>query len=150
RRRLQARSLLLDATGRQDRVQGRSALPPDRRGATPMALNAYLTLETERLGKILGSCPQEGHKDEILVCGFSHEIEIPRDLHTGQPTGKRQHKPLVLTKEIDQASPLLAQACVDGDRVKAAKLKFYRIVAGMEEHYFTIEIKGGLIVTLKE
>ena len=36
------------------------------------------------------------------------------DVATGQAAGKRIHKPFTITKEIDKASPLLAQACASG------------------------------------
>jgi type VI secretion system secreted protein Hcp len=115
-----------------------------------MPSHLYLSVESTKFGKIAGSCVQEGHKDEMLVFAFSHEVTIPRDIATGQPSGKRQHKPLVITKELDQASPLLSQACVDGDRIKNAKLKFYRIHQGLEEHYYTVEIKNAVIVDVKD
>ncbi len=37
-------------------------------------------------------------------------IQSPRDPASGQATGKRQHSPIVLTKELDKSSPLLAVA----------------------------------------
>jgi type VI protein secretion system component Hcp len=36
------------------------------------------------------------------------------DVATGQATGRRMHKPLTIVREIDKASPLLAQACASG------------------------------------
>ncbi|WP_252724590.1 type VI secretion system tube protein Hcp, partial [Acinetobacter baumannii] len=39
--------------------------------------------------------------------GFNHEVIIPRDPQSGQPTGQRVHKPVVITKVFDKASPLL-------------------------------------------
>jgi type VI secretion system secreted protein Hcp len=86
----------------------------------------------------------------MLVFAYEHELTIPRDIATGQASGKRQHKPLVITKELDKASPILAQACVDGDRIKSAQLKFYRIAQGLEEHYYTIELKNAVIVDVKD
>ena len=35
---------------------------------------------------------------------FEHEVVSPRDAATGLPTGKRQHKPFTITKELDQSS----------------------------------------------
>jgi hypothetical protein len=42
------------------------------------------------------------------------EVVSPRDAASGLPTGKRQHKPLTITKEIDKSSPA-ATADADGD-----------------------------------
>ncbi len=37
-----------------------------------------------------------------------------REMASGQASGKRMHKPFVIVKEIDQASPKLMQACTTG------------------------------------
>lgn len=41
----------------------------------------------------------------------------PREAASGLPTGKRQHKPFTITKEIDKATPKLMEACVNGTHV---------------------------------
>src|SRR3954451_7250223 len=46
----------------------------------------------------------------FTIIAVSHEIVSPRDAASGLPTGKRQHKPLTITKEIDKATPLLMRA----------------------------------------
>ncbi|MCL8061316.1 type VI secretion system tube protein Hcp, partial [Pseudomonas aeruginosa] len=55
----------------------------------------------------VGNTYQEGHEDQVMVQGFNHEVIIPRDPQSGQPTGQRVHKPVVITKVFDKASPLL-------------------------------------------
>ena len=37
------------------------------------------------------------------------EVKAPRDVATGQSSGKRQHKPLTITKEFDKATPMLGK-----------------------------------------
>jgi type VI secretion system secreted protein Hcp len=37
--------------------------------------------------------------------GQAHEIVSPRDTASGLPSGKRQHKPFTITKEIDKSTP---------------------------------------------
>ncbi len=58
----------------------------------------------------VGNTYQEGHEDQVMVQGFNHEVIIPRDPQSGQPTGQRVHKPVVITKVFDKASPLLLAA----------------------------------------
>ena len=70
-----------------------------------MALNAYLTLKGQKQGDIKGSTTQKGREGTIMVIAQSHEIVSPRDAASGLPTGKRQHKPMVITKEVDKSSP---------------------------------------------
>lgn len=44
---------------------------------------------------------------EIVV---SYEVKSPRDVATGQSSGKRMHKPFIITKELDKSTPLLRTA----------------------------------------
>ena len=49
-----------------------------------------------------------GHATEKdAVLHSSSSVQSPRDAATGQASGKRQHKPLTVTKEMDKASPKL-------------------------------------------
>lgn len=52
--------------------------------------------------------------DGSCIISFEQEIVSPRDAASGLPTGKRMHKPFVITKELDKSSPLLAKAASGG------------------------------------
>ena len=41
----------------------------------------------------------------------------PRDVSSGQTSGKRVHQPFTITKEVDAASPKLFQACASGQHI---------------------------------
>jgi type VI secretion system secreted protein Hcp len=116
-----------------------------------MALTAYIKITGKSQGEIKGDCPQGGDKkDRVLVYGVDHEVEIPRDTHTGLPTGQRIHHPLTITKHKDQASPKLFKACCTGENVDL-ELDFYRIKPdGTEEKYFTIKVEDGIAVNVRE
>jgi|SaaInl48_10m_RNA_FD_contig_111_61554_length_2306_multi_9_in_0_out_0_2 type VI secretion system secreted protein Hcp len=113
-----------------------------------MALTGYLKLVGETQGAIEGDCKQAGAKEnKILVYAWEHEIEIPKDTHTGLPTGQRVHKPFVITKQMDSASPKIMQACTRGEQLKEWQLDLYRITdKGTEEHYYSIKLGGAIIV----
>ena len=81
-----------------------------------MAMPSHLSLEGNTQGKIEGSCEIEGREGTILVYALEHLINIPRDTHTGLPTGKRIHGALKITKEIDKSSPKLFQALTSGEQ----------------------------------
>jgi prepilin-type processing-associated H-X9-DG protein len=54
----------------------------------------------------------------FLECFLTqYSIVSPRDSASGLPTGKRQHKPMVITKEWDKATPLLMQALVSNENI---------------------------------
>jgi len=115
-----------------------------------MALTSYLTVEGEKTGPVEGSCNQKGRENKILVYGVEHRMEIPHDVHTGGPTGQRIHHAFIITKRLDQASPLLWQMCATGEKFSSWQLDYYRInEKGMEENYFTIKLEEAIVVNMK-
>ncbi|WP_282283737.1 Hcp family type VI secretion system effector [Pseudomonas sp. PS02302] len=124
-----------------------------------MPTPAYLSLEGTKQGLItagtftedsVGNIFQEGHEDQILVQAFNHQVIIPRDPQSGQPTGQRVHKPLMITKVFDKASPLIFNALTSGERLGKCRLEWYRTSAtGTQEHYFTIELEDAIIVDVQ-
>jgi len=59
--------------------------------------------------------------DGSCTIAFEQEIVSPRDAASGLPTGKRQHKPFTITKELDKSSPVLAKR---GSGMGAGKATF--------------------------
>jgi type VI secretion system Hcp family effector len=51
---------------------------------------------------------------------FSYDVKSPRDVATGQASGKRQHAPICVAKASSQASPQLLQMLWMNDVVKSA------------------------------
>src|SRR6478672_10887733 len=90
-----------------------------------MALNAYLKLKGAKQGPIEGSVTQKGREKKIMVIAVSHEIVSPRDPASGLPTGKRMHKPFVITKELDKSSPILYQVLCTNENVSEWTLEFW-------------------------
>ena len=123
-----------------------------------MPTPAYLSLEGTKQGLItagtftedsVGNIFQEGHEDQILVQAFSHQVIIPRDPQSGQPTGQRVHKPLMITKVFDKASPLIFNALTAGEMLPTVEIKWYRTnMDGKQEHYFTTRLKDAIIVDI--
>jgi type VI secretion system secreted protein Hcp len=120
-----------------------------------MALNAYLKLKGQKQGEIKGSVTQKGREGRIMVIAVSHEIVSPRDSASGQATGKRQHKPFVITKEIDKSTPLLYNALVNNENITAWELKFFTPQlqmaggAGAEVNNYTVKLTNAHIVDIK-
>lgn len=115
-----------------------------------MAMTSYMTLEGQNQGKIEGDCDQSGREGAIVLYAIEHDIEIPRDTHTGLPTGQRIHHPLKVTKHFDKATPQLYQACTSGEQFKEVEIKYFRInEKGQEEHYFTIKLENAILVSVQ-
>lgn len=92
-----------------------------------MPTPAYMTIEGELQGLItagtfteesVGNVYQEGHEDQILVEAFDHNVTLPRDPQSGQPSGQRVHGPIEITKVFDKSSPLLYAALTSGERMR--------------------------------
>ncbi|WP_297845505.1 Hcp family type VI secretion system effector [Pseudomonas sp.] len=121
-----------------------------------MPTPAYLSITGTKQGlitkeaftaKSVGNIYQEGHEDQILVQAFAHQIIIPRDPQSGQPTGQRVHKPLMITKIFDRSSPLIFSALTSGEMLTKCRLEWFRTSSsGAQEHYYTIELEDALIV----
>ena len=115
-----------------------------------MALNAYLSLKGETQGEIKGSVTQAGREDKIMVIGFSHEVVSPRDAASGLPTGKRQHKPVTITKEVDKSTPLLMNVLVNNENVTEWKLEFWQpSKSGKEIQFYTVDLMNASIAGIR-
>jgi type VI secretion system secreted protein Hcp len=115
-----------------------------------MALNAYLKLKGQKQGDIKGSVTQKGREGKIMVIAVSHEIISPRDAASGLPTGKRMHKPFVITKEIDKSSPLLYNALVNNENLTDWELQFWQPSAtGQEKQHYSIALTNANIASIE-
>ncbi|NAW59499.1 MULTISPECIES: Hcp family type VI secretion system effector [unclassified Vibrio] len=113
-----------------------------------MSTIAYLSIESTTTGCLSTGCNtllsmgnnfQLGHEDEITVLSFSHSIA-----HDNRSI----HMPIQIVKRIDKASPILAQACSDGEELKC-RLTFYRPTPkGGNELFYEINLTGALIRSL--
>jgi type VI secretion system secreted protein Hcp len=124
-----------------------------------MPTPAYLTIVGATQGPItqnaltpesVGNIWQEAHKNEILVQAFNHEVLLPTDPQSGQPTGPRVHQKLSITKVFDKTSPLLYEALTRGEQLPVCLIKWYRTTqAGTQEHYFTMKLEDAIVVDIK-
>ena len=74
------------------------------------ALDAYMNITGETQGEIKGDVGLVGREDSILVKRYGCSVSTAYDAASGLPSGKRQHRPIQILKEIDSATPLLFQA----------------------------------------
>lgn len=118
-----------------------------------MALNAYVTIKGQKQGTIKGSVTQKGREGWIAVYAFHHEIVSPRDVASGLATGKRQHKPLGITKEIDKSTVPLLQALVTNENLTEVIIRFFGADAkgaGVEKLIYTITLTNASISGIAE
>ncbi|WP_395344299.1 Hcp family type VI secretion system effector [Ningiella sp. W23] len=119
---------------------------------------AYISIEGTKSGNItegantvesMGNAYQADHESEATVQAFEHQVVIPRDPQSGQPSGQRVHHPFKITKVYDKSSPKLFDALCSGERLSKVVLKWYRTsMTGTQEHYFTHELEDAVIVNI--
>jgi len=96
-----------------------------------------------KLGDIKGEATDAAHKDWIIIESFDQGILLERDAASGLPTGKRQHKPLTVTKAIDKSSPKLMEAIATGRVIPMVRLEF--VTPGTRTLYYQIVLKDVIV-----
>lgn len=111
-----------------------------------MALNGYLRMKGQKTGDVKGGVKQKGREGSIAVVALSHEIVSPRDPASGMATGKRTHKPIVITKELDQATPVLYTMLATNENITDWVLQYFTPdPRGTETQNFTIHLTNASI-----
>lgn len=116
-----------------------------------MANHGYMTISGKAQGLISAGCStqdsignkcQSGHTDEIMVLSYTHNMANIGNIN--KPT----HSPILITKNVDKASPLLAQALSTREEINCT-INFYRVSSvGMQEKFYSVSINGGVIADL--
>ncbi len=114
-----------------------------------MPMPGNLTITGEEQGPIEGSCELEDREGTILVQAFDHVVEIPTD-ERGVASGRRAHRPMTITQEIDKSTPMLFQALCTNELLTEVRLDWYRYDgAGMHELYFSMTMQNGFITRIR-
>ena len=116
-----------------------------------MALNAYLKIKGTVQGDIKGSVTQKGREGRIAVIAADHGVSLPHDLRAGITSGTRAHRPFILTKELDQSTPLLYRALITGETLEC-EIQFFAPAAatavgatGAEVNRYTVRLSDARI-----
>ena len=97
----------------------------------------------------LGSSAVDGHEEECMVQAVEHAIVFPIDPQSGNPTGRRVHRPIVITKVIDKSTPLLMRACCRSMAINA-ELTLCRVNSrGVQEPYYKYTFSDARIVQIE-
>ncbi|MEO7239402.1 MAG: type VI secretion system tube protein TssD [Gemmatimonadales bacterium] len=76
---------------------------------------------------------------------FSYDVKSPRDMASGQASGKRQHGPIVFTKMVGAASPQIFQALTSNEVLKSVVIN----LPGGEGGY-TIKLSNATVSGIKQ
>jgi type VI secretion system secreted protein Hcp len=110
-----------------------------------MALNAYLKIVGKKTGEVKGSVTVKGHEGNIQVIAANHEVLSPRDPVPGLASGKRIHKPFVITKERDRSSPLLYNILCTNELITDWTLQFFANLPTGPAQTHTVQLVNAAI-----
>jgi type VI secretion system secreted protein Hcp len=105
------------------------------------AINAYMTIEGTKQGKIKGDAMAE----KISVSAVIHQTKM--DGIPDMATGRRQHGSVTITKEIDAASPKLMQAMNTHESLSNVSIVFRSTGAGKSVQ--TLVLKNAMITAIR-
>jgi type VI secretion system secreted protein Hcp len=89
-----------------------------------VANQAYVSIHGKLQGPFQGNELHASHAKDIEIDAFSYGAQAPRDVATGQASGKRQHSPITITKEWGASSPQLWQSCVSDEILHSVVIQF--------------------------
>ena len=79
----------------------------------------------------------------------NHVVEIPTD-ERGVASGRRVHRPMTITKEIDKSTPMLYQALCGNELLTEVTLNWYRLDGtGDYELYYSIYMENAFITCIR-
>jgi type VI secretion system secreted protein Hcp len=111
---------------------------------TAMGTGAFLKCVGAQQGAFEGPVTTRGYEKSVGVDVAEHAIVSPRDAASGLPTGKRQHKPFLITKSVDKTTPMFYKALVNNETLTSCTIRFVRPSdAGTLDTYYTVTLTNA-------
>ncbi len=105
----------------------------------------YISVDGTKQGRFKGEVARAGVSG-ITVLRFQYMVSSPRDPQSGLPTGKRQHSPVTITKQIDASTPQFFSALTSNEGLKSVVIEFTRPGPnGQERVYYTVKLTNANI-----
>jgi type VI secretion system secreted protein Hcp len=112
--------------------------------------DAFMRIKSKAGGDIKGGATQKGREGMIVVDGIDHNVVVPVDVSSGLASGRRVHKPIVITKAVDKSSPALHQAIAQNEILSEVTIQFFEVGKdGVERNHYTIVLKNARITGLR-
>ena len=113
-------------------------------------MSIYMKYEGTAQGWIKGDSKAHAWADFIALTSVEFGMGHPYDSQTSMITGKQVVRPLVLTKGVDKATPLLMTSSCTNEVGKTVKISYTRTgVEGKVNTFFTIELTNALVQDFK-
>jgi type VI secretion system secreted protein Hcp len=120
------------------------------------AAPARITLYVKVVGKKQGTFKGDGltskaHLDQMLASAFDYGLVSPRDPATGQASGKRQHRPVVITKEWGPSMPQFLQAAATNEQLTKVTMEFWdNDNKGVQRLHFVVTLTNASLSEVRQ
>jgi type VI secretion system secreted protein Hcp len=116
-----------------------------------MAERAFVTIKGAKQGTFAGDGRGGKKKDRIEILSFEFELQSPRDPATGQASGKRQWKPIVITKEWGAATLQILTALATNEVLTSVLFEFTGTTPrGLEQLDHSIKLTDASILDYRD
>ncbi|HWW23623.1 MAG TPA: type VI secretion system tube protein TssD [Edaphobacter sp.] len=116
-----------------------------------MAVQIYAAFKGVKQGDFKSESNQKDHEGTVPGVAFSYGVIVPRDVATGQASGKRQHQPVVFTKEWGASSPQFYTAAYTNEVLSAVAFNFYVSgPTGTQQLDHTVKLTNATIISVKQ
>jgi len=115
------------------------------------ATDIFCTVVGAKQGTFQGDPATGGNTTQIAVYSLIQELKVPFDAATGQITGRSQHSPLTIVKELDKSSPQFFDAAATNEVLKSVTCTLSRSSAnGQARPYFKFALTNATVVEIKD
>ena len=117
-------------------------------GSPAHSYQAYLVCQSHKSGSVAPKSPRSRH-GWVPCLSFSYGVIAPRDQQSGLASGKRKHKPFVVSIEEVDAEPFRA-ALQNEKNIDEIAVQVIRPAGpGMIEHYETIKLTNATVSSIR-
>ncbi len=117
----------------------------------------YLRVAGTKQKAFTGGVMPKGHEGTLRALTFDHSIISPRDPQSGLPTGKRMHKPFVITKTLDASTPMFFNSLVNNETLSTVEFEIWQAggaatmgaMGGIEKKVATIKLTNASIANIE-
>jgi type VI secretion system secreted protein Hcp len=116
-----------------------------------MAMQIYATVTGTKQGPFKGESTQRSFENKIPVVGLGFRETSGLDQATGLPTGKRQHQPVVFTKEWGVSSPQFFAAAYTNEVLTTVLFEIYTTAPnGVQRVDHTVKLTNALVSAVQD
>ena len=120
--------------------------------AAPAHVTLYVKVVGQKQGTFKGDGLRvKGHEDQMLAFAFDYGLVSPRNLATGQASGKRQHKPVVITKEWGPSMPQFLAAAATNEQLTKVTMEFWDTdTRGVQRAHFVVTLTDASVSEVRQ